>query len=208
MSARRPLALAATGLALALTLAACGTGDHSSMTTSGGSAASPQAGTGSEADIAFAQLMIPHHQQAVEMADLALANTSSDQVKALAAQIKAAQDPEITQMRGWLSGWGAPQQMDGATASDGSMDHSGMDMGGMSSDGMMSAEDMANLAAARGDDFDRMWLAMMIAHHQGALTMATQVLTTTSDAEVKQLAQAVVTGQTDEITTMQKLLAG
>jgi uncharacterized protein (DUF305 family) len=73
---------------------------------------------------------------------------------------------------------------------------------------MMSAEDMANLAAARGVDFDRMWLAMMIAHHQGALTMATQVLTTTSDAEVKQLAQAVVTGQTDEITTMQKLLAG
>ena len=208
MRARRPLALAATGLALALTLAACGSSaDHSTMTTdNAGSATSTAAGR--DADIAFAQLMIPHHQQALEMAEMALAQASSPEVKKLAEEIKAAQDPEIAQMKSWLAAWGAPEQMDGSTSSGGSMDHSGMDMGGMSSAGMMSAEDMQKLMDASGADFDRMWLQMMIAHHQGAITMANQVLTTTSDAQVKALAEAVVSGQTTEIETMQKLLAG
>ena len=142
------------------------------------------------------------------MAELALAQTTDPNITQLAEDIKAAQDPEIAQMKAWLSAWGAPEQMDGATASDGSMDHSGMDMGGMTSSGMMSDEDMQTLMAAKGADFDRMWLQMMIAHHQGAISMANQVLSTTSDAEVKQLAEAVVAGQTAEIATMQKLLAG
>lgn len=208
MRARRLLALVATGIALALTVAACGsTGDHSTMTSSGANASTP-ASSGRDADIAFAQLMIPHHQQAIEMADVALERASSPDVKGLAAQIKAAQDPEITQMKAWLSSWGAPEQMPGATASDGSMDHSGMSMGGLTSAGMMSAEDMQKLMDATGTDFDRMWLQMMIAHHQGAITMANGVLSTTSDAAVRKLAEAVVTGQTDEIATMQKRLAG
>ena len=206
MSARRPLALAATGLALVLTLAACGSGDHSAM-TSGGASTAAVAGEGRTADISFAQLMIPHHEQAIEMADLALAQASSPEVKKLAEDIKAAQDPEIAQMKGWLSAWGAPEQMEGSTASDGSMDHSGMDMGGMSMAGMMSAEDMQKLMDASGADFDRMWLQMMIAHHQGAVAMANQVLAASDDPEVKKLAEAVVAGQTAEITTMQKLLA-
>ncbi len=207
MRARRPLALAATGLALVLTLAACGsTSDHSPMTNdSAGSSTQDQ--TGRDADITFAQLMIPHHQQAVEMADLALAQTTDPEITKLAEEIKAAQDPEITQMKEWLAAWGAPEQMEGATASDGSMDHSGMDMGGMTSAGMMSAEDMQALMGASGAEFDRMWLQMMIAHHQGAVSMANQVLSTTSDAEVKKLAEAVVAGQTQEIAAMQKLLA-
>jgi uncharacterized protein (DUF305 family) len=208
MSARRPLALAATGLALVLTLAACGsTGDHSPMTTDS-SGSSGQAQVGRDADITFAQLMIPHHQQAVEMADLALAQSTDPEITKLAEQIKAAQDPEIAQMKEWLAAWGAPEQMEGATASDGSMDHSGMDMGGMTSAGMMSAEDMQKLMAASGADFDRMWLQMMIAHHQGAVAMANQVLSSTNDAQVKKLAEAVVAGQTQEIATMQQLLAG
>ncbi len=108
-------------------------------------------------------------------------------------------------MQGWLAAWGAPEQME----MDGRlMDHSGMDMGGMTSAGMMSAEDMQALMGASGAEFDRMWLQMMIAHHQGAVTMAQQVLTTTNDADVTKLAEAVVAGQTAEITTMQKLLAG
>mgnify|MGYP002395344068 FL=1 len=88
------------------------------------------------------------------------------------------------------------------------MDHGSSDMGGMSMAGMMSEQDMANLTDATGEDFDRMWLGMMIAHHQGALAMANQVLTTTTDADVKKLAEAVVAGQTAKITTMQNLLAG
>jgi len=219
MQARRPFALAATGLALALTLAACGSsGDHpaaSSGTAASSAAAatwsagtvSAEAATGRAADISFAQLMIPHHQQALEMAGLALTHAVSPQVRALAQQIKAAQDPEIQQMKSWLAAWGAPEQMERATASDGSMDHSGMDMGGMTSAGMMSTEDMQKLENARGAGFDRMWLQMMIAHHQGAITMADQVLSSTGDAEVKKLAEAVVAGQTDEVSQMQKLLA-
>lgn len=208
MRARRPLTLAAAGLALALTVTACGsTSDHSTMTSSGAKSSAP-ASSDRDADIAFAQLMISHHQQAVEMADLALERASGPDVKILAAQIKAAQDPEITQMKAWLSSWGAPEQMQGTTGSGGSMDHSGMSMGGMTSAGMMSAEDTQELMDATGRDFDRMWLQMMIAHHQGALTMANGVLSTTSDAAVKQLAEAVVADQTDEIATMQKRLAG
>ena len=205
VTARR-IAVAATGLALAAVLSACG-GSHSGMTgmssstaTAGGSSASGASSAASDTarqgDIAFAQSMIPHHQQAIEMADLALKNASSAKVKELATQIKGAQDPEIKTMKGWLSSWGAPEDM--------GMDHSGM--GGMT--GMMSDADMKKLEAARGADFDTMWLQMMIAHHQGALTMANDVLTTTQDPDVKTLAQAVVSGQTKEIDTMKGLLAG
>lgn len=206
MRARRPLALAATGLALTLTLAACGTGtDHStSMTIS--SSVSDQ--TGRAGDVAFAQLMIPHHQQAVEMADLALATSTSPEVTQLARDIKAAQDPEISQMRTWLAAWGEPEQMPGTTASDGSMDHSSMDMGGVTSAGMMTEEDMTKLSRATGKDFDRIWLQMMIAHHQGAISMANEVLATTSDPKVKDLADAVVASQMNEVSTMQQLLTG
>ena len=204
MNARR-IVVTATGLALAATLTACG-GSHGSMngTSSTTMTVPPAAGAGSstasdtarQGDITFAQSMIPHHQQAVEMADLALKNASSAQVKQLATQIKGAQDPEIQTMKGWLSSWDAGEDM--------GMDHSGM--AGMT--GMMSDADMTKLAAARGNDFDAMWLQMMIAHHQGALTMANDVLATTQDPAVKTLARAVVTGQTKEIDTMKALLAG
>jgi uncharacterized protein (DUF305 family) len=83
---------------------------------------------GSEADITFAQLMIPQHEQAVQMADMALSQATTPEVQQLAQQIKDAQDPEIQQMRSWLQSWGAPEQMDGM---DG-MDHGSMDMGGQS----------------------------------------------------------------------------
>ena len=83
----------------------------------------------------------------------------------------------------------------------------GMDMGG-SGTGMMSDTDMASLGAARGAAFDKMWLAMMVAHHTGAVAMAQQVLAATKDAQVKALADAIVKGQTAEIATMQQILAG
>jgi uncharacterized protein (DUF305 family) len=142
--------------------------------------------------------MIPHHQQAVEMADLALLRVTSPEVKQLAEQIKAAQDPEIEMMSMWLQRWGAPMGM--------GEDHSGHDMGGMNMSGMMNDEDMQTLANAKGADFDRMWLEMMIAHHQGAISMAEQVKDSSSNAEVVTLAGAVITGQNVEIDTMQKLL--
>lgn len=201
----RHLAMPVIGLALIGVLSACGssashTPSMSGSSMPGSSMMGEAAANGSASDIAFAQLMIPHHRQAMQMADLALANASSAEVRQLAEQIKGAQDPEIMMMGEWLTEWGAPMEMP-------SGGHSETDMGGMSMSGMMSDDDMANLGSARGADFDQMWLQMMTAHHQGAITMAQQVLAATSDPDVAKLAQAVVDGQTAEIDTMQKLLA-
>ena len=190
-------ALPAAAAVLVLAVSACGSSDdssHGSMPPGGGSSASTSAetATGVEADVKFAQMMIPHHEQAVEMADLALQNdTASQEVKALAGQIKAAQDPEIQTMKGWLSQWGAQE-------STGPMDHG--------SGGMMSDQDMSALMGASGPQFDEMWVEMMIEHHRGAITMAQDVLATTTNADVEKLATAVVQGQQKEITTMQGMM--
>lgn len=211
----RPILITAAGLALAGALTGCAdtsdspaTAPNSPPAGSGTMSAAASAGVGSAADIAFAQLMIPHHKQAIQMADLAVANAVAPAVKALAARIKAAQDPEITTMNQWLSDWGAPTTMPGTDASGmptDSMD--GMDMGGAGAAGMMSSQDMDNLATATGADFDAMWLQMMIAHHQGAISMAEQIASTTTNPDVKALADAIVSGQDAEIATMQQMLA-
>ncbi|MEO8330350.1 MAG: DUF305 domain-containing protein [Candidatus Nanopelagicales bacterium] len=201
----RPFVLAVIGTVAVAALSACT--DNSADSTMNGMSDDPSNSStlsGQDADIAFAQLMIPHHTQAIEMADLALQYGNTKEVKALASQIKAAQDPEIAQMTQWLGEWNAPLQMPGSDDSG----MPGMDMGGMSASGMMSEDEMNALAQARGADFDRMWLQMMIAHHEGAVAMAEQVLTTTDDEQVKALAENVVSGQNAEIDTMQQLLAG
>lgn len=197
----RLFAIAASS-ALVVLLAACGAPHAASPVSSGTPATSSSAGSianVSDSDVSFAQQMIPHHQQAVEMADLALSRKTSPEVKQLAEQIKGAQGPEIEMMSMWLEGWGAPMEM--------GEDHSGHDMGGMDMSGMMSDDDMQSLADAEGAEFDRMWLEMMIAHHQGAISMAEQVKGASSNADVTSLAGAVMTGQAKEIDTMQKLLA-
>jgi uncharacterized protein (DUF305 family) len=204
MRMNRPL-LAAAGIALSLVLGACGP----NVTAADTNTPSDSSNTAQAANIAFAQLMIPHHAQAVEMADLALEHASSPTVRKLAARIKEAQAPEINQMSTWLTNWGAPKTMPTSDSSSmQGMDMGGMDMGGMISSGMMSDADMAALAKARGASFDRMWLQMMISHHQGAIDMANQVLGTTADAKVSALAKAIVKGQTTEVATMQAALAG
>ena len=191
------LAIPAASAVLLLVPSACGSGDdsHSTMPGAGTTSSSTADGTttASSGDVEFAQMMIPHHEQAVEMADLALSNdTASPEVKALAGQIKAAQDPEIQTMQGWLSQWGASQ-------SSGSMAHG--------SGGMMSDDDMSSLMGASGPEFDQMWLTMMIEHHEGAIEMAQDVLATTADPDVEKLATAVVEGQEKEITTMKGMLS-
>ena len=189
-------------------LAACSS--HSDEAAGGGAATATAAGSAS--DVAFAQSMMPHHQQAVEMADLALdpKSDASPQVKALAKQIKAAQDPEIQQMSTWLAQWGASSAMPSASGDGGDMagmDHGGHDMGGITMSGMMTAEDMAELSGASGKAFDTLWLQMMIAHHEGAVQMAEQVKAGSGNPEVTALADSVIAGQTQEIETMQNLLA-
>ena len=188
------LAIPAASAVLILALSACGSSDdsHSTMSGAGTTSSSTDEGatTSATGDVEFAQMMIPHHEQAVEMADVALENdTASQDVKALAAQIKAAQDPEIQTMKGWLAQWGASE-------SSGQMDHGGM----------MSDDDMSSLMGASGPEFNQMWLTMMIEHHEGAVEMAQDVLATTSNPEVEKLATAVVEGQEKEITTMKGML--
>ncbi|MBN9209788.1 MAG: DUF305 domain-containing protein [Microbacterium ginsengisoli] len=143
------------------------------------------------ADQMFVQMMIPHHQQAIEMADLLLGKSGIDpRVTDLAKQIKAAQGPEIDTMNGWLRAWGI------ATSTK------GMDMGG----GMMSDADMTALRSANGTDAARLFLQQMTTHHQGAIDMAKTEVATGTDPAAIALAKAIIDGQTAEIATMQTLL--
>jgi len=153
------------------------------------------------ADVMFVQMMIPHHEQAVEMSEMILAKDGVDpEVVALAEQIRAAQDPEIDLMEQWLSDWGL-SSMSGMEG----MDHGGMDHGGM--DGMMSDEQMAELQSADGATGATMFLELMIEHHVGAVEMAEQVIDDGRDADVRALAEEMIVGQSAEITTMRELLA-
>jgi uncharacterized protein (DUF305 family) len=180
-----------------------GSMDGSGMEQSSPSTASiPADASFNATDVAFAQGMIPHHAQAVTMADMALDQSTDPDVTRLATAIKAAQAPEIEQMTGWLQDWGQPVP----ETSDG-MDHSMDGMEGMMMSGMMSEADMQRLGEAEGTAFDRMWLELMIQHHEGAITMAEDELANGKAPEVEQLAQAIITAQQAEITEMETLLA-
>lgn len=178
-------------------LGACGGGDKAA---SGGdtTGASASAEKHNDADVLFAQSMIPHHEQAIEMADIALDPTvdASAEVVALAEQIKGAQDPEIQQMTEWLESWDEPVAMDSS---------GGHDMSSMK--GMMSASEMDALGEKTGTDFDRAWMEMMIEHHEGAISMAETVKKDGENSQVKKLADAIISGQQAEIDEMKKLLA-
>lgn len=152
-------------------------------------------------DVMFAQMMIPHHEQAVEMAALAETRANNPEVKKLAADIKGAQDPEIKTMTSWLQSWG--EETDIPT----SMDHgmSGHDMGATVS-GMMSAEDMEKLKGASGVEFDKMFMTMMIQHHQGAIDMARNQIQGGQYGPAIQMAKDIEAAQTREIEKMNQLL--
>lgn len=146
-----------------------------------------------DADIAFAQGMVPHHAQAVVMAEQALKTSQDDDVRALATQIKAAQDPEIKTMNAWLDDW------------DAGMDHDGM--GGMDhGKGMMTAAEMKTLGTETGEAFDIAWLTLMIKHHEGAVAQSKTELKDGQSDEAMKLAQQIIDGQNAEIATMKELL--
>jgi uncharacterized protein (DUF305 family) len=203
----RLIAIGFTTTALAGVLTACGSETvvvptaMPMMTT-----ASPSVTANTRADdIAFSQLMIEHHQQAIEMANMALSQADSNGVKDLADQIREAQDPEINTMREWLTSWGAPEVMNGHDMSHGSTGTDGADSADMTGLGMMTTADMETLSGLSGPGFDRLWLKMMIQHHEGAISKARTVLATTKDSGVKTLAQNVIDGQSVEIATMKNL---
>ena len=192
-------------LAGALTLAGCsGDAGHEGMSGSPSASASADASTDpaavfNESDVAFAQGMLPHHQQAVKMSQLAADRAADPRVVDLAARIEAAQGPEIETLSGWLAAWGAE-----ATGSTG-MDHGSTDHGEMG--GMMTAEDMAALADASGTSFDRLFLEQMTAHHSGAVQMAETEIAEGSNPDAIAMAEEIRDTQSAEIAEMQQLLS-
>lgn len=153
-----------------------------------------------DVDVTFVQQMIPHHQQAVEMADMAPKQAASPRVIALAKRIRTAQAPEIAQMRSWLKTWKKPET---STGQDSGMGHGGMASMG---EGMMSSDDMKQLGLRSGPAFDHQFLTMMVRHHQGAVSMANQELKSGRSSDAKSLARNIVKTQQAEIGEMQNLL--
>lgn len=162
---------------------------HSQSTTTGSpTSVAPQVNS---ADVDFAAMMIPHHAQAVEMADLVPTRTQNAWLLEFAAKVKAAQQPEIDQMTQALKSWGQPLP-------DTTVHH---DM-----DGMMTPDEMTHLASLSGAAFDHEWITMMIAHHEGAVSMARTELDEGENPQMRTLAQQIIDSQQAEITELREHL--
>jgi uncharacterized protein (DUF305 family) len=204
MTNKKFLTLSTAALAAALTLGGCSTGSPAPA-TSGGSTPGMDHGPGmmsssapaaaadhNAADTMFAQAMIPHHEQAVEMSEMMLRKKDVPAaVTELATRIKAAQAPEIETMAGWLKSWNESATM-GA---------------GHSMEGMMGADDLKELEAAQGAEAAKLFLKQMIAHHEGAVMMAKTETAQGKNAGAIKLSQDIVSAQEAEIKEMQELLA-
>jgi uncharacterized protein (DUF305 family) len=181
--------ISATTMVAALALTGCAEASSPAGDTS---SSSSQAAAFNDQDVMFAQMMLPHHTQAVEMSDMLLAKDGIDEdVTALAETIKAEQAPEIDQLTTWLDAWGQDTEA--------STDHS---MGGM-----MSSSDMDALEKADGTDAGRLFLEQMTAHHEGAVEMAQTEIEGGQNPDAVQMATTIVSSQTDQIATMKDLLA-
>ena len=196
---RRAFSVAILAVALVTTAAACSnddgtTGNSGDTTTRGQTATAELPDDVNDADVAFVQGMVPHHEQAIQMSELVIANGDDPTVIALAEQINAAQGPEIDQMNTWLDDWDIdPAGSDGMDGMDGA-------------NGMMSDDEMDMMSEAMGADLDRMFLETMIRHHQGAIRMAEVELEEGSNADVLALAQGIIDCQQAEIDQMQSML--
>lgn len=187
-------------LTLALTLAACGGSSEGTDPT-----VAPEGTTGTsqatatvdaaqdDADTEFAQMMIVHHEGAIEMADVAATDAASEEVRELAENISAAQGPEIDKMSSWLEAWGEEPTAEG--------DMGGMDMGGLDQEAAM-----AELSGVPGADFDRRFRELMIEHHRGAVDMAEAELAGGENPQALELAQRIIDAQTTEIAEMEQML--
>jgi uncharacterized protein (DUF305 family) len=196
---RTRAAALALGLATPFLLVACGSDDAASDISAGADF--------NAADVAFATDMIPHHAQALMMVDMADGRDLTPETAALMQEIEDAQGPEIELMTGWLEEWDQPVPDTSGMSMSGmeGMDHGSMDMSGMSE--MMSAEDLDALDAASGSTFERMWLEMMIEHHEGAIEMAEIEVDEGEYADAVALAENIITAQRAEIDEMESLLA-
>jgi len=196
---RAPIAAAIAGTAaLALALAGCVTVSTGGSNGPGGMPMGDLPDGVNQADAMFTMMMIPHHEQAIEMSELVLGRDDIDpEIVDLAEQIIAAQDPEIELMEDWLDDWGLPS-MGGAM---------GGAMGGDGPGGMMSDDDLDAIEDAEGDEAERLYLEGMIEHHEGAIDMAQDVLDDGESTDVTELAETIIETQQVEIDLMDDLLA-
>ena len=148
--------------------------------------------THNSTDVMFAQMMIPHHQQAIDMADMALnpSHHASEELRNLASEMKMAQTTEVATLTQLLGQWGEPI----------AMHHQGDTM-----DGMLSNDELSALAEQQGPAFDQSWARAMIAHHRGAIAMAQDVATSGVNRKVRQLARDIVKAQRNEITLLEQI---
>jgi uncharacterized protein (DUF305 family) len=174
---------------LALSLSGCASASNKGMDHEGHTAGA--SGDLSSDDIMFLQMMIPHHQQAIDISDLALTKSADAELLALAKDIRDEQAAEIVKMKAWLKDAGADLEMGH------SMNHS---MGGMLSD-----SDLAALKAATGKSFDLLWLKGMTGHHDGAIDMAAMIENATN-ADIKSFGQAIVTAQSAQNKQMAAMI--
>ena len=160
------------------------------------SAATPASGPHNDADVTFASMMRPHHNEAIEMSNLLLAKNGIDpKVTALARKVKAEQGPEVTQMTGWLTGWGTNPSPSSMGDMDGT-DHS---------DGTMTPADMDALKLATGAKATRLFLDGMIKHHNAAVAMAGTEVESGQNPDAEKLAQTIISAQKAEIVEMNRL---
>ena len=212
MRTHKPAFAVVAAMAAALVLVGCGdNGPRAEAAASAGPpsvTAASQTSSFKEADVMFAQQMIPHHQQAIQMAQMAPSHAQSPKVKQLAAKIGAAQAQEIKTMTSWLHAWGkpVPSGMPGMMSPMPGMMSPMPGMMGSPSPGMMSQQEMSQLMAAHGAQFDRLFLQMMIRHHEGAVEMAKTEQARGLNPAAKKLAHKIETSQTAEIAQMQQML--
>ncbi|WP_284754843.1 DUF305 domain-containing protein [Curtobacterium sp. ME-Dv--P-122a] len=189
---------AAAALTIGLTLAGCSTNDAGSSDSSSSSSSAASASAHNDQDVMFAQQMLPHHKQAVEMSDMLLAKGSDvdADVVTLAKQIKAEQGPEITSLTSWLKQWGEPTE----ASSMSGMDHSSMS-------GMMSDSDMDALDSASPADAGKLFLQQMVEHHTSAVDMAGTEVDKGKNTDAVAMAKSIVSSQTEQINQMKDMLA-
>ncbi|TDT62224.1 DUF305 domain-containing protein [Frigoribacterium sp. PhB116] len=190
MNRTKTLLISATAIVATLTLAGCA---DTAGNTSSDSSSSSESAVFNDQDVMFAQMMLPHHEQAVEMSDMFIAKGDSvdSDVLALAETIKDEQGPEIDQLTTWLDDWGQDTSA--------SMDHS--------MDGMMSESDMTALDDAEGAEASRLFLEQMTEHHKGAVDMAQQEVDGGENPDAVEMAKNIVETQTAQIDQMDALLS-
>jgi len=186
----------AAALATAVVVSSCSkTEDRTAHATSSTTSSATVAAHNAD-DIMFAQMMIPHHQQAIDLATMASIHTTNQAVRTLAAKIADEQQPEIDAMKALLLQW----EVDPAMG-----DHSGH---GATMQGMVDDATMTKLKSLNGPEFDTLWLQAMIGHHQGAIEMAKTEIAKGRSADLTTMAKSIVTAQQAEIDQMKQMLGG